>query len=372
MAILGMHSFDYGYSIGDYGGSYWDGNNAHVSSSTVSRTGPRSLRLQCYGAFGTPGMASWTLGNVTTAWAQAAYYCSNAQGALYTNKDKFGIFGFWEGYRSINHVSIGWDTSTLQLVASRNGTEIARSTQDNLFTQDTWIFMEVKVVIHDTAGSVLVKLNGTTHIDASNLNTRNGGSGVTTHVVLGTGCTGYNQLAYFDDFMYGNGTGSPVSPPGDSRVEYLVPVAGGAKTQFTPSAGSNWGNVDELGVASDADYNWASEVGSTDVFAMSNLSGNGIVHAVQTVIRARKDDAGFRLVKPAFHKSIGQGDTVRLYTSAAPAVSVGDSFTYSRSLLTASPDTSLAWTVEEIADLQFGYVVGGGSQFSTDAWIAAF
>jgi len=368
MAILGMHSFDYGSSIEEVGLSF-AGGGAHYLTTEQHRTGPQSLRLTCYGAFASPGRATWVLDKETAVWAQTAYFCPTAQDGDVSDTGRFGLFSFMEN--GSWHVQVGFDRYTSQLVATRNGTEIARSTQSGLFTPSTWIFVEVKVVIHDTNGSVLAKVNGIPHIDASGLDTRNGGSGVITHLGLSTGTTGYSLPAYFDDVMYGNGTGSPSSPPGDSRVEYLAPIAAGAKAQFTPSAGSNWGNVDET-PRSDSDYNWSSEVGATDLFSMSNLSGNGTVHAVQTVIRARKDDAGFRLVKPALYKPIGQGNTVRLYTNAAPAASVGDTFAYSRSILPTSPDTASAWTVEEIADLQFGYAVGGGSQFSLDCWIEEF
>lgn len=373
MTILGMHSFDYAYPLADFGGIWWDGNDTQIATTEQHRTGPQSLRVQCYGAFGVAGKVAWILNNETTVWAQAAYYCPSPQEASIDNYNNFGIFGFWEGFKSTCHVNVGWDKSTLQLVATRGATEIARSTASNLFQTSTWLFMEVKVVIHDTNGSVLVKIGGITHIDATGLDTRNGGtSGVITHIVLGSGCTDYNLKSYFDDFMYGNGTSEPSSPPGDARVEYLVPIADGAKIQFTPSTGTNWGNVDEYSPPSDTDYNWSSEVGATDLFSMSNLSGNGIVHGVQPVVRSAKDDAGYRLVKPVFYKPIGQGDTIRLYSDAAPASSVGDSFAYSRAILLTSPDTSSAWTVEEIADLQFGYAVGGGSQFSLDCWIASF
>jgi hypothetical protein len=51
---------------------------------------------------------------------------------------------------------------------------------------------------------------------------------------------------------------------------------------------------------------------------------------------------------------------------------VGDTFSYKRTVFNTSPDTNAAWTIEELDDLQYGYTVGGGNEFTVDAWTVAF
>ena len=375
MAIIKMFSFETGTTPLSLGLIFHSGS-PHSITSAAARTQSRSLMLVNYGAFGISGKAYYPLPQaVSTVWVQLAYYSDSYPdkpvGQSPASGDRFGMIDFWSD--TTHCIQIGFEPAAYKIVAAMHDTStIASSTSSNLFTLGVWHFIEAKLVISDTAGSILVKLNGVTVLDATGIDTKYSTLNTVNRVMFGTNHGPVLATALMDDIIIGDGTGLNASPPGDARVEYLAPIAAGNRTQFTPSAGSNWGNVDEFGTPSDSDYNWSSEVGSTDLFSMSNLTGNGVVHAVQTVIRSRKDDVGFRLVKPAFYKPIGQGDTTRLYTNAAPATSVLDSFSYSTSVLETSPDTASAWTVEEIADLQFGYVVGGGSQFSADAWLAAF
>jgi hypothetical protein len=270
------------------------------------------------------------------------------------------------------HLKIGFDQTTRQIVVSRGepGVEIARSAVGDLFSYGVWNSLEVTASIHNSAGTVQMKVNGVEHLNATGLDTRNGGSGYINRVTISSGHGQNGARTYVDDLIIGDATGSPAVAPGDARVEYLVPIGVGSKTEFTPLSGTNWGNVEEQNAPNDADYNTSPETGATDLFAMSNLTGNGIIHAIQPIIRVRKDDVGYRKIRPALYKSDGTGNTPRLYGGLDQAVS--DSFAYVKEIMTTSPDTGLAWTVDEITDLQYGYAVGGGSQFSTDAWIAAF
>lgn len=374
MTILGMWSFDQGYTEGDVGWYYVNGS-PHITDNLHARTGSRSFRIQNYGAFAGVGIVGTDMPVASsTAWAQGAYYWEAGEGPStgYTN-------GAWGNIQFLSasgyEVMVGFDAQDQYRIKAYRGTKeegnLLGQSEINQFTADVWLFLEATVVIHDTAGSVLVKLNGVSVIDVSGVDTKKTGSTI-NRIWVANQCPGNayagSQCLWLDDFMIGNGDTPNGSPPGDARVEYLVPIANGAKTQFTPSAGNNWSNVDEIGSGVDTDYNWESEIGTVDVFSMSNLSGNGTIHAVQSVIRAAKDDAGYRLVRPAFYKPIGQGDTIRLYTDT-PTAAVADGFGYSRKLFMTSLDTGSAWTVEEINDIQFGYAIGGGSQFSLDCWI---
>jgi hypothetical protein len=130
--------------------------------------------------------------------------------------------------------------------------------------------------------------------------------------------------------------------------------------------------VDEL-TNPDAEYNSSDVVGATDLFAMPNI-GNGLVHGVQSVLRYKKDDAGFRTVQPVFYRAdVDDGGdpppstTPRWY--GGTKVPVFDTFVGSTQMLATSPLSGLAWTKDEINALQFGYAVGDAAMFTIDATV---
>jgi len=361
MAILLMHSFDYNTNLDHYSDLEQYNNHSTIFISTThARTGTQSLRMSGTGFYGASA-PTWLLGTrTTTAWIQhAAWYDHNPAGS----GDLYHLY-----FHGDTEVMIGFTYTDRSMAAYRNGTLIATSPNSELLPLNQWFFMEATVVLHASAGSVLVKINGVTVLDASGLNT--GTPGYFDRIRMRPQLYDSGNV-WVDDLIVGNNVGpNNTSPPGDARVEYLLPIGAGSKTEFTPLSGSNWGNVDESAAFNDADYNSSPDTGATDLFAMSNLSGNGLVHGVRSILRARKDDAGYRKIRPEFYKSDGTGNTPRLYGGLDQAV--GDTFGYTRQIFELSPDTGVAWTVEEIADLQYGYSVGGGSQFGVDAWIAEF
>lgn len=361
MAIRVMHSFDYNTNLDHYADlEQYNNHNTMSIATTRARTGTSSLAMAGTGFFGA-GWPTWLLGvQVTTAWIQYAAWFDHYP----ENTGDYTHLAF----SGSSQVQIGFHPTDRSMCVYRAGTLIAQSANPGLLPLNQWFFMEAKVTLHGSAGSAQVKINGIPVIEASGLNT--GTPGYFDRIRM-TAQVYDSGTTWVDDLIAGDDTGPyNIVPPGDARVEYLRPIGAGSKTEFTPLSGSNWGNVDELQSFNDADYNSSPNTGDTDLFAMSNMSGNGLIHGVRTVLRARKDDAGYRKIRPELYKSNGVGNTPRLYGGLDQAVA--DSFGYTRQIFELSPDTGAAWTVDEITDLQYGYSVGGGSQFGVDAWIAAF
>jgi hypothetical protein len=362
MAIIGMYSFDYSTYFTDMSivSSEGVGNCAFA---TWGRTGPRCCWFKGATYYG-DGWASFPFGlPLTTAWGQAAIYVTSP------TVDQV-LMAFTQGSGvgdNIYHVTVMLDYSDMSVYANRgtgSGTEIGRS-DPYVFTGNAWMFVEAYVELHDSAGRLVVKVNGLTVIDYTG-DTQNGGSYIDYLMMRRVS----PNDVYVDDLITGDGSGSTnTSPPGDARVEYIVPNGAGTRTQFTSSSGTNWSTVDESSGYNDTDYNWSANSGDIDTFGMSSLSGTGVIHGIQTVLRTRKDDAGYRTAQPVFYKAIGTGDTPRTY--AGTAQSVGDTFAYKREVFETSPDTGLAWGIEEIEAMEFGYAVGGAARFSVDAWTVA-
>ena len=226
-----------------------------------------------------------------------------------------------------------------------------------------WYYLELKIVVSATVGTLELRLNGlpTAECSATGLNT---GSVNVDNIGFGW----VNGWGIRMDDIYVTDTTGPAPNDGflgDIRVDYLVPTAAGSKTNFTPSAAANWQTVDET-TPSDADYNSSYVPGAMDLFTMADLSGNGVIYAVQTNLRAAKSDAGFRTVKPVFYEASGSGDTTRFYPGRRSDALIS-TYKFSPQLYDTSPDTATAWTVVEVNALQFGYMVGEASMFTLDA-----
>lgn len=388
MAILAMKSFDHSRTLTDNGIYGVGGDTPYIISgpsdvwyAPYPRTGPGMLRLGSHPFYAVTVVYHPFVGTSNTVWCQFAYYMHRITDDPAENGTAGSLWGF--ATDGTMHVYGGFDDTTNKVqVCCPAGTY--ESTESNLLALNQWQFMEVTAVIADAPnGSFTVKLNGFTKLSVSGIDTKNGGTGIPNRLYQGgCGYAGAGDPApvgtEIDDLVIGDNTGSfNITAPGDARVEYLVPNAPGIKTEFTPSAGSNWGNVDETGGVSDTDYNYSPSTGAMDIFGMSALGGNGVVHAVAPVLRVRKDDAGYRKVKPVFYKTDGSGNTGRYYLGTDIAAT--DSFASSQQIFNSSPDTGALWAVGEVNDLQFGYrvtgggvVTGGEGLFTCDAAIEEF
>jgi len=160
----------------------------------------------------------------------------------------------------------------------------------------TWYYIEVKVVIHDSAGSVVIKVDGSEVLNLSGIDTQNGSNAYAGAVKVELL---YNNQTWFDDFYLLDASGSKNNDfLGDVRIEVLRPNGAGVHTDLTPSAGANYENVDEIYPDDDATYNSSGNVGDKDTYALPSVTSfTGIIHAVKTQITIRKDDSGTRKAK---------------------------------------------------------------------------
>jgi len=355
MAIVFMESFDYWSDIFVHGYTR-DSNSRDNYYGWISAGGGRggsnafmSQRGQ-YGAFAPFGTALSTA-TVGFWFNQVGIRSAEAQ---YN-------FGLMSGTTFMISYQIQQD-GTMIVYRGRGTAELGR-TASGLFTPGAR-YIETKVKIDPSVGTVELRSNGATILSLTGKNT---GSGTISGFAFSAS---YNdsssQDIYYDDMYVTDETPPNAGFLGDIRVEYLVPTGAGVKTQFTPSTGSNWQTVDEITTPSDTDYNSASTLGAMDLFGMQNLAGNGLVYGVQTDIRTKKDDAGHRRVKPVFYKASGSGETSRFYAGSQSPVL--DTFINSPiQIYNTSPDTGVAWTVDEVNALQYGYAVGEAGMFTIDA-----
>jgi hypothetical protein len=230
----------------------------------------------------------------------------------------------------------------------RNATGTALGTSTGALLPGVRYFVEIKATIHDTAGSVEVRVDGATWLQLTNVDTRNGGTGVVDTFGFGAAQGGAIQTDYDDLYICDNSGASNNDFLGDVKVETLRPTGSGAHTDFTPSAGSNWQNVDDAAPNDDTDYNSSAVAGARDSFAMSDLAtSQGSVKAVQQMTRLRKDDAGTRTARASLR--VGATD----YDGAGQ--SVQDTYVSRLRVVEQNPATSAPWTISDVNALEAGY-----------------
>jgi hypothetical protein len=193
------------------------------------------------------------------------------------------------------HVSLGFNFADGSITATWQGSSAtsAAGALPSYTAQHNYV--EVKVKIHDTLGTVTVKVNGTAVITQTGKDTKGTANAYATNIILSC-AGGGGQTMHFDDLYICDNTGSANNDfLGDVRVECLLPNGAGSNTDFSPTAGSNYQCVDENPANDDTDYVFSSTVGHKDTYNFGSLSSSlGSVLAVAVNTVDRKDDAGSR------------------------------------------------------------------------------
>lgn len=284
------------------------------------------------------GLATFAIPELSTIFAHLALKTTTGTGGT-------GAFiGFANG--STRHVVLEVDASGAILV-NRSATLIGQSAP-GVITPGVFYSIQVKVVIHDTLGSVEVRLNGsdTPVVNLANVDTRNGTTSTANNVRLGSGVGG-SSTAY-DDFVIWDSTGTiNNSWLGDVRVDSYLPTADGDASAMTPSSGTeHWSLVDEV-PASGTDYVESDVVGATDLFQLSDmLHTPTTIHAVLPVAQMLKSDTGTREAATVLKSgaTTNVGANVALATTSAK---------YWR-VLELDPNGSVPWTKAAINAMQAG------------------
>lgn len=202
-----------------------------------------------------------------------------------------------------------------------NGTVLGTSSV--VLSNWTWYYIELKVVIDNSAGTVLLKVDGVEEINLTSQDTQNGSTAEISSVRFGSGVSGTDAGLdpRFDDIVIGDGSGTDATDLlGECAIELLSPDGAGNYAQWTPSAGSNYQNVDEAPSSSDGDttYNSSSTAAQKDTFTTGNLvvtSGN--VRAVQVGYIARREDGGGRTIRSMIRTSSTDASGTSVYTPSS-------------------------------------------------------
>lgn len=228
-------------------------------------------------------------------------------------------------------------------------------TSPGLFKFGVWNHFEIKVIVHNSTGSIVVKLNGNQIINLTGADTRHGSANTsTTELEFGHEAS---TSGFIDDVVvsYNDSDGVNDDFLGDVRVVCLLPqtdaVAAGSNADFTCSTGTDHGAlVDESTPNDDTDYVYSSTLNHVDSWEFPALGYTGTVKGVQMSLRAKKSDTGTRAVA-----AVTKPDA----TNRVHATNhyLATDYAYYNAVWNQNPEDSAAWEVTDIDGAEFGVKV---------------
>jgi hypothetical protein len=232
-------------------------------------------------------------------------------------------------------------------VYNGDGTLLATTSVTQTWTAGFWIYLEFQFTIDDAAGAFVLRANEVEWLNETGLDTQNGGTGVCNAVQLSN--TTNNASVRFDDLYVAN-LDAPM-PLGDFygnlKIEHRAPSGAGSNADFTPSAGANYGCVDENPQNGDTDYVYSPTADDVDTYAVQDMVAvAGSIRAVQVTAVARKDDALERSLAIVVRSDGADydGDTQALGTSYVPYFQCYDE----------DPATAAAWEFAGVNAMEIG------------------
>ena len=334
------------------------GATAPSISSSAARTGLNGLRFPAstsagdarsfvQQAFGT-NLATFHVGFAIrpNAWA------IGTSGNIYAVTQ---ILSFWESggqHLGINILNGG------QIAAYGGGPTLLGTANVNSLALNAWRYIEVKVVVHNSAGTITVKVDGTTWLALTGVNTRNGSSNAyATSLALGnssqfTNVSGVTLGAFdIDDLVTLDTTGSYNNTYiGDVAIKCKFPNANGTTQQWTRNTGANnYAAVNENPPDGDTTYVSDATVGEIDRNLYPTTTGT-VVKAVIARPLARKDDGTSRSIRAVTKSGATLGDN-------GSDFALSTSYVYYHGLFETDPNTSLPWAIAAVNSAEFGVKV---------------
>lgn len=263
---------------------------------------------------------------------------------------------FRELAANVTHVDLGVDGAN-RIKACRNGTTLGTGT--TVMNTAVWYYIEIQFTVHDSAGTVEVRVNGVPEITLTGQDTRNGGTGIIDQLYcrgiggIGTGLWHLDDLYVLDSVDSGV-SGKPNNDfLGDIRVEATLPNGNGNSSQLDGSDGNSTDNyllVDEAAQDGNTTYVESTSPGDKDTYAFGDLSAvvAGSIYGVQILPFSRKTEAGTRTIcTVARHSGTEEdGDDHGLSTS----------YQYFRSIREEKPGGG-GWALSEFNNAEFGVKV---------------
>jgi len=326
MAVVFMEGFDHVTSAQAVAAKGWVGG---FIDAMTGRFGGQGMRHQ--GSTTTHALP----GSYTEAIIGAAMQWNN------TVQINSNMLGFVAGATIVAALRVVFvSPNYVWRVVNSAGTTLATGTTP--LSTGQWNYLELKVVVSATVGTVEVRLNGAATAECSGTSLNTGSSNIDTIIL-----SAQNGQTIFDDVYVVDTSGSSPTNTflGDSRVETLYPSSNGTNTAWT----GVYTDVDDPATFdNDTTYISSATPNDLETYGMTNLSmATGTVFAVQTNLIARKDDAGFRTIAPV----IRTGGTNYAGTTTA---ALGSSYLDYTQLYDRQDPVAANWSVTTVNGMEVG------------------
>lgn len=258
------------------------------------------------------------------------------------------ILKFREG--TTVHAALSINRS-MQLRANRGTTAIDDSGSIRLPTS-TWMYLETRVEVHNTTGTIDVRLNGVNILSFTG-DTQNGGTASIDNIMF-EGVANANMKIHDIVIWDDNGAAPYNTWLGDVQVDAVYPDGDGTTNQFTATGAgtTNADRVDEATHDTDTTYNEDATVNDVDLYTFAALPatpGTATVLGVQIVAAVKSDDGGAKsaalIARPVSTNHIGASQAL------------GSAYSFIREMHQINPEDSLAWAESDIDGGEFGIEV---------------
>lgn len=258
-----------------------------------------------------------------------------------------GMFTFREGESTTGtwHLTLYSDANGVLEVRRGSATTLGR-TANFVFPNTGWFYVEMKVVIHDSAGTVEVRVDNNVVLNLTGQDTRNAGTdGLIDTVGIGGRFTSWTVR----DIYILNGLGSTLNDfLGPQVMQSRVVDGAGDSTQWTPNTGSNFQAVDETNPDDDTTYVESDVAAERDSYTVTDFTIPDTINAVQSFCIPRYLDAPLD-VATYLRRSSTNADG----TAETPAGGYGSR---GFEVWETDPIAAAAWTLTNLNGTQVGIV----------------
>lgn len=238
-------------------------------------------------------------------------------------------------------LSFNTTTQKIEIYRGDNANLLAAST--NTFAISTWYWIEFKVLIDDSVGTVELRVNNVVEIALTegNQDTQVSANAYANRVAFLTS----SGDVYFDNLYMADGTAGVNDFIGECRVVTLSPATDHAVTWDKSAGATNESCVDEA-QANTTDYVSTSVPTEVDKYTIDALGVTGVVKGAQVCVVAKKDDAGAHTIRTTL-------ETDGTDFNGTAQILDGTYRTFTK-LYPQNPKTVAAWEIAEIDALLIG------------------